>query len=300
EVKTGAHSGTGAGQFTFHPGAGIDTRGFYFTRQVLPISAIVSGSFLAATGLHMGDTTTLFAGSSTLVPVRITGTFSLFPTTASSDGPVLVVNRDQLETWNATDGFTSDPDLVPTDVLLSLKPGADSGAVVKALGVPALGLSRIESKAQTLDTNSRNPLIAAGGSGLLLISFVAVLTLVAAALLVSLMTSLSRRKTEFAVVRSMGVSRAQLLRMLALEYSVVAIAGTTAGAALGVTVGRQMLSFLNVTETGARVEPGFVLQTQWAVVGAAVGVVFVLFAVALVAATLVMASTADAQALRTE
>jgi len=168
------------------------------------------------------------------------------------------------------------------------------------LNAPAFGLGLIESKAATLDTNSRNPLIAAGGSGLLLVSFGAVLTLVTAALLVSLMTSLSRRKTEFAVVRSMGVSRGQLLRMLALEYSVVAIAGTAAGAALGVTVGRQMLSFLNVTETGARVEPGFVLQTQWAVVAGAVGVVFVVFAVALVVATFVMASTADAQALRTE
>jgi len=300
ETSTAVHSGNGAAEFAFHPGGGADTRGFYSTPQALPIAALASDSFMTAMGLHVGDSTTLFAGTSTLVPIRITGTFSLFPTAPSSDGPVIVVNRDQLETWNATSAFANDPDLVPTDVFVSLKPGADAAAAVKALSVPALGLSRVESQAQTLDRNSRNPLIAASGSGILLISFVAVLTLVTAALLVSLMTSLSRRKTELAVVRSMGVSRGQLLRMLALEYSVVAIAGTAAGAALGVTVGRQMLSFLNVTETGAHVEPGFVLQTQWAVVAGAVGVVFAVFAIALVAATLIMASTADAQALRTE
>lgn len=300
EVRTGAHSGTGAGEFTFHPGSGIDTRGFYFTPQLLPLAAVVSDSFLSSTGLHIGDSTMLFAGMSTLVPITITGSFKLFPTAPASAGPVVVVNRDQLETWDETAGFTSEPDLVPSTLLFSLKPGADSATVVKALGAPALGLNEIESRGQTLDTNSRNPLIAAGGSGILFLSFVAVLTLVAAALLVSLMTSLGRRKTEFAVVRSMGVSRAQLLRMLVLEYSVVAIAGTAAGALLGVLVGRQMLSFLNVTETGTRVEPGFVLQTEWGIVASAVGIVFLIFAVALVVATLVMASTADAQALRTE
>jgi ABC-type antimicrobial peptide transport system permease subunit len=146
----------------------------------------------------------------------------------------------------------------------------------------------------------RNPLIAAGGSGILLISFAAVLVLVAAALLVSLMTSLGRRKTEFAVVRSMGVSRGQLFRMLALEYSVVAVAGTAVGAFLGLVVGRQMLSFLNVTENGTKVEPGFILQTQWLLVAGSVGLVFAVFAAALVLATFVMAAIADAQALRTE
>ena len=69
-------------------------------------------------GLHVGDSTTLFAGTSTLVPIRITGTFSLFPTAPSSDGPVIVVNRDRLETWNATSAFANDPDLVPTDVFV--------------------------------------------------------------------------------------------------------------------------------------------------------------------------------------
>ena len=88
---------------------------------------------------------------------------------------------------------------------------------------------------------------------MLRIPFVAVLTLVTAALLVSLMTSLSRRKEPRLPSSGLWVCReASCCGCLALEYSVVAIAGTAAGAALGVTVGRQMLSFLNVTETGAR------------------------------------------------
>jgi putative ABC transport system permease protein len=185
-------------------------------------------------------------------------------------------------------------------MMFSLAPNADEKAVQAALGADAFKLARFDSQRQQLDSNRRNPLIAAGGSGILLLSFGAVLILVGVALLVSLLTSLGRRRTEFAVVRSMGVSRGQLFRMLALEYSVVAIAGTVVGAILGLVVGRQMLSFLNVTETGAKVEPGFILQTDWVLVAGAVGAVFVLFAVALALATFVMAAIADAQALRTE
>jgi ABC-type antimicrobial peptide transport system permease subunit len=205
-----------------------------------------------------------------------------------------------LTTWAETTGFSDAPDLVPIETLISLKAGADEKAVTEALKAPAFGLGRFTSRAEKLDSNRRNPLIAAGGSGILFISFVAVLLLVGAALLATLLTSVSRRRVEFAVVRSMGASRAQIFRMLALEYSIVAVAGSAAGAVLGLFVGRQMLSFLDVTETGAKVEPQFILQTQWALVGGAIGVVLVVFAAALVLATRMVAAVADAQALRTE
>jgi putative ABC transport system permease protein len=234
------------------------------------------------------------------VPVTIAGVYKLFPTLPSEAGPSLVLNRQQLLTWGETASFSSGSDLVPTEAFLSLKPGADSAAVSKAITTKAFGIASVTSKAAQLDSNRRNPLIAAGGSGILFVSFVAMLILVSAALLVSLLTSVGRRRVEFAVVRSMGVSRGQIFRMLALEYAIVAVAGTAVGAFLGLVVGRQMLSFLDVTEQGTKIEPGFVLQTQWGVVAIAVGVVLLVFAAALVLATRVVARIADSQALRTE
>jgi ABC-type antimicrobial peptide transport system permease subunit len=293
------HTGA-AGKFTFHPGSTDETRGMFSTPQELPLPALASDDFLKTTGMKEGGTATMLIGQSALVPIRIVGTFSLFPTAPTDDGPVLVLNRDQLTTWADTDEFSEDTDLVPTEMMFSLAPNADEKAVQSGLSAAPFKLARFDSQRQQLDSNRRNPLIAAGGSGILLLSFGAVLILVGVALLVSLLTSLGRRRTEFAVVRSMGVSRGQLFRMLALEYSVVAIAGTVVGAILGLVVGRQMLSVLNVTETGAKVEPGFFLQPDWALVAGAVGAVFVLFAIALALATFVMAAIADAQALRTE
>ena len=121
-----------------------------------------------------------------------------------------------------------------------------------------------------------------------------------AALLVSLWIAVQRRRVEFAVLRALGLSKGQVFRMLAFEYSLVVVLGIVAGTYLGLVVGRQMLSFLNVTETGNRVVPPFVLQTDWGVVIAGILVVLLIFAAALVLAVRVLSGSTDAQALRTE
>lgn len=294
------HGGRQAAQFSFRPGtAQDDTRGFYYSNQILPIPAIVSQSFANQSGLGVGGRATIAAGSArTLIPIQVQGIFKLFPTVGSV--PAVVVDQAQLSAWEETAIFISQPELVPTEMLVSLVPGADEDAVVKALESGPDSFTRVDSRAAQLDRNRRNPLIAAGGSGILLVSFVAVLVLVAAALLVSLLTSLRRRRVEFAVARAMGITRGQILRMLALEYAVVAVAGVATGTLMGLVVGRRMLSFLDVTETGARVEPAFILETEWGFVAACVGAVLLVFAAALVLAVRVVSAIAGAQALRTE
>jgi ABC-type lipoprotein release transport system permease subunit len=119
-------------------------------------------------------------------------------------------------------------------------------------------------------------------------------------MLVSLWTAVQRRRVEFAVLRALGTSHAQVLWVLTIEYLVVVLIGLFGGAYLGLFVARRMLSFLNVTEGGFEVEPKFILQTDWAFVGASFGVVLVIFVVALLVAVRTLASSTDAQALRTE
>ncbi len=298
------HGGKAAAMFTFGSGNTGETRGMYTTPQIVPLSVLASRTFLASTGLRPGGTTMLVVGRGTLVPIRVVASFDLFPTLATKDGPAVIFNRDQLTTWGDTTGFSDPNDLVPTEAFISLAPGADEAAVskqiIEAFDDTAYGLPHLVSRSEDLNDNLKNPLIAAAGSGILFVSFAAVLALVAAGLLVSLVTSINRRRVEFAVVCAMGVSRTQVFRMLALEYAVVSIAGTLAGAILGVIVGRQMLSFLDVTETGAKVEPGFILQTEWLIVGGAIAAVLAVVVIGLVAATRAVSAQAGAQALRTE
>ncbi|MCH6552111.1 MAG: (d)CMP kinase, partial [Planctomycetes bacterium] len=138
-----------------------------------------------------------------------------------------------------------------------------AAAVIVAIGAAAalVAWNRVD-QAATLKSVESNPLIAASGTGILAISFVAVLGLVAVALLVSLWMAVQRRRVEFAVLGAIGLTRRQILGVLALEYAIVGAVGVVAGIVVGQVVGRRMLSFLEVTEAGLPVEPGFVLETE--------------------------------------
>ncbi|MCZ7576477.1 MAG: FtsX-like permease family protein [Dehalococcoidia bacterium] len=112
--------------------------------------------------------------------------------------------------------------------------------------------------------------------------------------------SVQRRRGEFAVLRAMGLSRGQVVRLLAFEYAIVAVLGLIGGAYLGRMVGSRMLSFLNVDEDGRPAEPSFILQTDWLMVLAGAAIVLAVFAFALGIAGRLISRTSDAQALRTE
>jgi hypothetical protein len=291
------HSGRSSGQFAFRTGANSGVRGIYVQDPNVPLPALVSSSFAGATGLGPGAQTMIQAGDA-LIPIVIRDTFDLFPTLPVRDGPAVIINRDLLISW--VNSFVDSSVRRPTEVWFSLRPDADREALSAALASPTYRLTAVLDREQALRSIERNPLIAAGGSGILLVAFLAVLVLVGAALLMSLWIAVQRRRVEFAVLRALGLSKGQVFRMLAFEYSLVVVLGIVAGTYLGLVVGRQMLSFLNVTETGNRVVPPFVLQTDWGVVIAGILVVLLIFGAALVLAVRVLSGSTDAQALRTE
>ncbi|MCC6388762.1 MAG: FtsX-like permease family protein [Dehalococcoidia bacterium] len=305
-VPDDAHGGKSTGRFTFRPGSTSEVRGLYATGQSLPLPAVVSQSLLDVTGLRPGGHALVMmsgSGQNILAPIVVAGVFDLFPTTESDAGPVVVMNRDQLAAWAEIASFGGVGLVRPNEAWFTLERGAGQAAIdtiIATLAEQPFEARRVLSREASVKATERNPLIAAGGSGILLVAFLAVLALVGAALLTSLLTSVRRRRVEFAVQRAMGLSRPQVFQMLALEYSVVAVAGVVTGAVLGLIVGRQMLSFLDATEDGARVEPSFILQTEWTVVAGAVGVVGLIFLGALLAATRYLATTSDAAALHTE
>ncbi|HNO66550.1 MAG TPA: FtsX-like permease family protein, partial [Tepidiformaceae bacterium] len=161
-------------------------------------------------------------------------------------------------------------------------------------------LDTVHDSKTVLASLERNPLIAAGGAGILYLAFGAVLLLVAVALIVSLWVSVQRRRSEFAVLRAMGLSRGQVVQLLAFEYAIVAVLGLAAGCYLGRLVGERMLSFLNVDENGERAEPAFLLHTEWLLVAGGGLIVLGVFVAALVFASRLITRTTDAAALRTE
>ncbi len=294
-----AKSGQSSGQFTFRLGVQTERRGLYTLDENIPIKVLASKAFTTATGIPVGGLGTIRQGQ-VLVPIRVVGSYDHFPTLPIDDGPSMVVNVDQFASYVNAFLAIGVPDIETNEAWFNLAPGTDTAALKDTLESPPWRMSRFVDRDSELDSIERNPLLTAGGAGILLVSFVGVLVLIGAAFLVSLWTAVERRRTEFAVLRAMGLSRGQLLRLLTFEYALVSIIGVVVGAYLGLVVGRRMLSFLDVTEAGQRVEPGFILQTDWAIVAGGGGVVVGIFVVALLLAVRVLASTSDAAALRND
>ncbi|MGE0600459.1 MAG: FtsX-like permease family protein [Dehalococcoidia bacterium] len=290
-------SGNGAAKLTHKAGQSTSLWGLYVGQDNIPLPVVASESFAAATGIHKGGSG-LMDISGILVPITIKDTYRLMPTLDTRDGPSVVFNRDHLLSWIGTVDFLVSPGI--NEGWFSLKPGADTGALRKSLAGPPFYLDDVSDQKSELSSLERNPLIAAGGAGILYIAFGAVLLLVAAALLVSLWVSVQRRRSEFAVLRAMGLSRGGVVQLLAFEYALVAILGLFAGGYLGRLVGERMLSFLNVDDKGDRAEPGFLLQTEWLLVAAGGAIVLAVFVAALIFAGRLISRTSDAAALRTE
>ena len=295
-----AHGGTLAARFGFSFGASTGRQGMYVSDRNIPLPAVVSSQFIKRTGVDIGQTTFL-EFTSGFVPIVVRGQYNLFPTLPTGEGSSILVNRRHLTEWGDT--FQAVPMSLagPNEVWVNLSQDADVEPVGAALRDREYGgFSRTTSLAESLATIESDPLIAASGQGILMVAFLSVMGLVGAALLLSLWMTVQRRRVEFAVLRALGLSRQQILGLLVFEYSIVAVVGLVTGGYLGRVVGRRMLSFLNVTESGLPVEPAFMLKTDWVFVGAGAVGVFIVFAVALVLAARILGRTSDAQSLRTE
>src|SRR5262249_33172156 len=120
--------------------------------------------------------------------------------------------------------------------------------------------------------------IRAGGGGILLVSLVAAFLLLGLGFALTLYVGGQSRTVEMSIVRAMGFSRLQLIAMVTLEYAVVASLGLGVGALAGLRVSRVMLGLLNVTASGSRLLPPFVLSTTWLTVTVAFVAVAIVFA----------------------
>lgn len=285
------------GQLRRAPGQSSELWGLVRAQPFVPLPVIATRSFIDATGLSVGTVGAVSVANVT-VPVRVAGEVEAFPTLPSAAGPGIVFNRDQLISWLGLAGSSAPRGF--NEAWLEPPAGADVAVLEQVLRGEPFRFGLVTDRSRELSRLEQNPLISAGGAGILYLAFGALLLLVAVALLVSLWLVVQRRRTEFAVLRSLGLSRGGVARVLALEYTFVAVVGVLAGTVLGRQVAARMLSFLDVDEAGRRAEPSYLLRTDWLLVSGSLAAVGLAFVLALTVAVRLIARTSDAQALRTE
>ncbi|HZU76754.1 MAG TPA: ABC transporter permease, partial [Dehalococcoidia bacterium] len=261
------HGGARALVFTPQQGDSTGIRGIYVNDGNVPLPAVVSRPLANAIG-GVGKVTYIVIGG-VMTPIRVTGVADLFPTLDPNAGWFVLLNRAHLLEWQ--NRMADSPNNHANEFWFSLVPGADRVAVESKLAQNPFGLGNFVDLNTELQLDGADPLIGAGGSGILFVAFVALLVLIAGAFLTSLYASLQRRRIEFAVMAALGLRRRKVFALIAFEYTVVTAIGVATGLALGLAISRLMLSFLDSTANGTKVVPPFVLQTNWNALGVALG-----------------------------
>ena len=106
------------------------------------------------------------------------------------------------------------------------------------------------------------------------------------------------RALEFAILRTMGFSSRQILALVTFEQCFVIIAGIAVGTLLGLPLGRLMIGYMGITESGVAVLPPLVSRVSWTTVATAYALLFVMFAGTIAALVLLYSRLAVHRALR--
>jgi hypothetical protein len=273
-----AYSGANAVKYSFLTGTNAALRGMHVTDPDIPIPAVVSQRFLDATGLRVGGQTSLVF-EKLLLPIVVRGVVDYFPTMYDAPAGFIIVNQEHLYYYA---GMTSEntTNTKPSEAWLNFSKDAEERETAQAALLDRFQITegQIIDREVILENIRTDPVVRAGGSGILLLALVAAFAILALGFALTLFLGGQARTVEVSVMRAVGMSSRQLFAMISLEYLLIAAIGLVVGTIAGLRISGTMLSFLEVTSSGARIVPPFRLITDWSTVGvafAAVGVAFI-------------------------
>lgn len=198
-----------------------------------------------------------------VVPCRIA---EYFPSLYNEETPFVVVDVRELmyelnrrpasqfysnEVWLRLDENINDVDGVNT-VMNKLTGGDDSGVV----------RVREETYAHTFDTLETDPL-ALGLLGLMFLAFVIALVLSIVGLITYAALTAQARRSEFGVLRALGLPSSRVVASLITEQLFVVIIAGLLGSALGHILSVFVVPTLALGATGEGVVPPFITEIEW-------------------------------------
>jgi hypothetical protein len=222
--------------------------------QAVPV--IANRAFLVATASAAGDTVSATVEGA-VRRLSIVGTVDAFPT-ADSGRPLLVVDeptlgllrlqgrhiaRDADEWWIAAAG------------------GQEEALTGALLGGPfnSANVVSVVDRTRSLSTDG----VALSIIGALTLGSVAAALFAIVGLTVSAAVSARERRTEFALLRALGLSGRQLSGWLWLENGSLVFVSLLAGTGLGLLIGWMVLPFVTVTQRAAPPVPSVIVQVPW-------------------------------------
>ena len=195
-----------------------------------PEALLVSREFLTEHLLHIGDRLDIWVVLEPGITMRtdffISGVYNYFPT-VEQDEIVMIANLDYLHLIGGA--------IYPYEVWLR-SPDNDRGEEVRRkLRIGGIETLRWHDVVGTL-AEEKARLERVGVFGALTVGFLSAALMAVLAFLMHSYASLRERFYQFGVLRAIGALRRQLIIQLAVEYAVLVIYGTAAGAVIGVWV----------------------------------------------------------------
>ena len=269
------------------PGVGIATvmldrgtnsgiRGIYRTATAGPLPIIASDTLLAATNSPVGVPFVAGIGGG-FVPLVIVDTVHFFPTLDSDRGPFVIANVTSLLDFLELRGFTS---FSANELFASIDTERHAEVRDQVSGIFRSG--RVIDRQELLLDSTVDPLAVAGWRGMGVVALI--LTGIATALGYITYLSAHQKSTEHdsAYMRAIGLSRAEFLRIVVIEHALIGLVGIVLGITTGIGISRIAVNSMAFTETGDRLLPPFILQTNWVPVG-------IILAIAAVTAGMILA-----------
>ena len=231
-----------------------------------PLPALVSSEFLEVTDAEVGDT--IILGLSTYaLPLEISAEVKFFPTLDPDDKPFAVVDLSRFN--QAATRYNPRPHRGPNELWLAgddssaVHSGIDAEPVSAALREQGISVRKVFHAPTMVASRVEQPLVNAGWGALLVLLFLAVALASASGLLLFSHLDSRERQTEFALLRTLGISQGQMQRILWVNLFLMAICGVGLGTLLGWLIGASVLPLMEVVEEGARATPSLVLTTDW-------------------------------------
>jgi hypothetical protein len=233
--------------FTATPGANPPIR---------RVPAIVTDEFRDRTATGVGGTVPLAAAGRGL-GLSVVGVVHGFPTLVRASGGAIV----DLPTFLAASYLADGTIYSPTEWWLDAAEGQDRD-VARRLRASPYSSNEVVARVERAESLANDP-VALGISGALLFGFVAAAVFAVVGFAVSAAVSAAERATEFAVLRSLGVSAPQLASSLAVEGGLLIALALGVGTALGVGLAWLVLPFASLTAEGIRPYPGVLVVFPW-------------------------------------
>jgi hypothetical protein len=222
-----------------------------------PLPIIVTRSWLAATNGAVGDVLRLPTLQVLTDEVEIVGIVEAFPTVDPNQAQAVLVDLPSLQIADYELGRIIKP---ATEHWLSLTPGAKGvGAILS--DDPIEAVSYVGSQQRTSQLKTDPPALGAIGS--LTIGFLAAAIFAIFGFIASASVSARERRTEFALLRALGLSTRQLGMWLFSEQAVLVLMSIVLGTAIGLTLSAAALPAISLTQQGTTIFPDLVVEFPW-------------------------------------